>query len=83
MWWQFERIIEETNRLRGKVCCLRCKAYYPKRQDRCEACAGLSDAELAAALDQRKTFRTSLGKMMLMAAVVLFVAVVILDRWLA
>ncbi len=83
MWWQIERIREETNKLRGKICCLRCKAYYPKDQDRCQACAGLSDAQLADVLKQRKAFRTSLGKMMLAGAAVLFLAIVILDQWLA
>ena len=74
MWWFLERIEQQTGRLRGMVCCVRCGMYFRKELERCSNCTGLSDDELSRLLAEKKNFKLSLGTMMLFGAILLFVA---------
>ena len=80
MWWQFQRISEKTAQLGGKICCVRCKSRYPKEHADCPFCKNLSESELTAALQGRKEFRKSLGKIMMIGAILFFMAVLALGK---
>ena len=82
MLWLYERIKEQTKNLRGLICCIRCKTYYRKELEKCPACSGLTDQVLAETLKERKGFRVSLGKMMIIGAVLFFIVVIFLGKLL-
>lgn len=46
----------------------------------CPACSGLNDEALANALKQRKRFRVSLGKAMMIGAIIFFIAVIVMGK---
>lgn len=78
--WIIKRVEEENKRLLGSICCVRCKTYYRKELEACPACSGLTDETLTEALKERKGFRVSLGKMMMIGAVLFFIIVMVLGK---
>lgn len=82
MLWIYKRVRDQTRKLRGLICCVRCKTYYRKELEACPACSGLTDQVLAEALKERKGFRVSLGKTMMIGAVLFFFVIMFLGKML-
>ena len=80
--WLLNRVGEQARRLRGLVCCVRCKTYFRKALAECPVCSGLSDAQLATLLAQRKAFRMSLGTRMLWGAALFAIAMIVATNFL-
>ena len=80
MLWFVEFLEKETKRLRGLICCVRCKSYYRKELEVCPVCSETTDEDLRDALQERKAFRDSLGKIMIIGAVLFFIVVMVVGK---
>ena len=75
-----QAIRRHTEFLQKHARCPRCNSYYPKTLAQCSVCSHLPDAELAAIVRQRRAFRISLGKSMLIGAIFLIILIFVLAR---
>lgn len=76
--WLFERVRERARFLREHRRCRRCGLYYKKLLPACNFCSELSDTELQQAIGRRRAFRMTLGKGMMLAAVLILLVMVVL-----
>lgn len=74
--WLLKRSEDNARFHQNHLRCNRCGLYYKKQFADCSHCSGLSDADLGKAIKQRKKFRLSLGRGMMIGAMV-FVVVMI------
>lgn len=59
--------------------CSRCGFFYPKTQQSCHHCSGMSDEEVLRNLARKKHFRLSLGRAMFLGAVFILVVMILLN----
>ncbi len=74
--WLLKQTRDNIRFHKTHVRCERCGLYYKKKFTDCSHCSGISDEDLAKAINQRKKFRLSLGRGMIIGAMV-FVVVMI------
>jgi len=71
MWYHIKSIEERIKHRATLQACPRCGFYFPKKQQTCHHCAGMSDQEVVSYLARKKRFRMGLGKYMFIAAAVI------------
>ncbi len=78
MLWLYERIRQQTEKLKDHIKCNRCGVYFHKDHGTCNICSQLNDDELKTAIDKRRTFRMTLGKYMFIGAALTLLAMLVL-----
>lgn len=75
-WWLLDRVRQKAEFLKQHRKCKRCGLFYSKENDLCNNCSDLSDEQLELAVRKRKAFRMTLGKGMMLVALLIFLLLI-------
>ena len=75
--WLANRINRQHERRKTLKRCDRCHSLYDMHLDGCPYCSGLSDLEVQRQLDKRASFRIDLGRLMLLASLIIIIVMII------
>jgi hypothetical protein len=78
MWFHIKRLEKKVKHRATLQACERCGFYYPKKQDTCHHCAGISDEQVLRSLARKRYFRTSLGRAMFVGAALILLLMYLL-----
>jgi len=78
MWYHIKDMDKKMKYRASLQACSRCGFYYPKKQSVCHHCANMDDEQLLRNLARKKHFRLSLGKAMLLGALLILVFMVLI-----
>lgn len=73
--WQKERIDALKEKRKNQLKCERCSFFYDKTLESCPHCSGLKDYQLTLLLKKRLNERMSIGRYMLVAAVLIMLLI--------
>ena len=72
-------LVEKLEKLKNSQKCKSCKLLYSKFENECPHCHGIPDYKIKRATSKRRKFRHSLGNLMIVVAILLFLLLLLIN----